>query len=93
MQRDVSLSDSKCLNGGHEWVKKRQVGTIILMVQYPCETTLFYMYFVNDSEQPYQNRLNLYSSFFDNLSLWEISYPSFVARDIDFKTTASYLTC
>ena len=22
MPRDVSLSDSKCFNGGHEWVKK-----------------------------------------------------------------------
>ena len=21
MPRDVSLSDSKCLNGGHEWIK------------------------------------------------------------------------
>ena len=28
MPRDVSLSDSKCLNGGHEWVKKQSVSAV-----------------------------------------------------------------
>ena len=35
MPRDVSLSDSKCLNGGHEWVNRQKHKPLITGLNQP----------------------------------------------------------
>ena len=60
MPRDVSLSDSKCLNGGHEWVKSlREI--VCVYILYIVQTVSFSYTFVifyaayTKNRRPYQS--------------------------------------